>query len=179
LAQAQRLRWNEFCLLFLAVNGHCKNSEYNLLTDPARSTDMSPLVLARKLGWFVKSAALGPTEKGWDRYFPMDRHEGDREHSIKGLFRNRDLVVGTAMIICSHIFRTASCGLRAQGGSAFFILAWAAVSARPWTVFKASRGPRRSLPPGQLPPRTGWDGSRGRPAGRSRRPSARRLAHGN
>lgn len=86
---------------------------------------MSPLVPARKLGWFVKSAALGQiTVKGWDRYFPMDRHEGDREHSMKGLFRNRDLAVGTAMIICSHIFRTASCGLRAQGGSAFFILAW-------------------------------------------------------
>jgi hypothetical protein len=97
LAQAQRLRWNEFCLLFLAVNGHCKNSEYNLLTDPARSTDMSPLVAARKLGWFVKSAALGQiTVKGWDRYFPMDRHEGDREHSMKGLFRNRDLTVQKA-----------------------------------------------------------------------------------
>src|ERR1700730_1414467 len=54
------------------------------------------------------------------------------------------------MIICSHIFRTDSCGLRAQGGSASFILR-AAVSARPWTVFKALRGPRRSLPPGQLP----------------------------
>ena len=37
---------------------------------------MSPLVAARKLGWFVKSAVLGQiTVKGWDRYFPMDRHE--------------------------------------------------------------------------------------------------------